>query len=84
MLAALDASGQADDTVVIYTSDHGEMLGNHGMWAKMNMYEESAAVPMIAAGPGFSDRGARSDALASHVDLHQTVLTANERRRRPG
>ncbi|MFQ5546554.1 MAG: sulfatase-like hydrolase/transferase [Acidiferrobacterales bacterium] len=50
VLAALDDSGQTRDTVVIYTSDHGEMLGNHGFWAKSLMYEDSVAVPMIIAG----------------------------------
>jgi choline-sulfatase len=50
VLAALDDSRQARDTVIIYTSDHGEMLGNHGFWAKSLMYEDSVAIPMIVAG----------------------------------
>ncbi|MBC6439221.1 MAG: sulfatase-like hydrolase/transferase [Rhodospirillales bacterium] len=77
VLDALEASGQAENTLIIYTSDHGEMLGNHGMWAKMNMYEESSAIPLIAAGPGIPS-GARCDAPASHVDLHQTILGAHD------
>ena len=77
VMAALEASGQAENTLVIYTSDHGEMLGNHGMWAKMNMYEESSAIPLIAAGPDIPE-GARCDAPASHVDLHQTILKAHD------
>ena len=76
MLAALEASGEADETLVIYVSDHGEMLGNHGMWAKMNMYEESSAVPLIAAGPGMP-AGRRSTAPASHIDLQPTILKAH-------
>ena len=72
VLAALEGSGQTESTLVIYTSDHGEMLGNHGMWAKMNMYEEASAIPLIAAGPGMPE-AARCDAPASHVDLHQTI-----------
>ena len=52
VLAALDASGQADDTLVLYVSDHGDMLGDHGYWTKQVMYEGSAGVPMIVAGPG--------------------------------
>jgi len=51
VLDALDRSGQASDTVVIYTSDHGDMLGGHGFWAKSVMYEGSAAVPLILADP---------------------------------
>ena len=76
VLAALERSGQADDTLVIYTSDHGEMLGDHGLWTKMNMYEESVAVPLIAAGPGMA-AGAVCDAPASHVDLQPTILAAH-------
>ena len=77
VIDALEVSGQADDTLVIYTSDHGEMLGNHGMWAKMNMYEEASAIPMIAAGPGVP-KGAVCDAPVSHVDVHPTVLKAHD------
>ena len=77
VLMALEESGQTQDTLVIYTSDHGEMLGNHGMWAKMNMYEESSAIPLIAAGPGMP-QAARTDVPASHVDLHQTILKAHD------
>ncbi len=76
VLAALDASGEADNTLVIYVSDHGEMLGNHGMWAKMNMYEESSAVPLIAAGPGMPS-GRRCASPASHIDLQPTILKAH-------
>ena len=52
VLAALEASGQAEDTLLLYVSDHGEMLGDHGYWTKQVMYEASAGVPMILAGPG--------------------------------
>ncbi len=51
VLNALAATGQLDDTLIIYTSDHGEHLGKRGMWTKMSMYEESAGIPMIVAGP---------------------------------
>lgn len=77
VLDALEESGQADNTLIIYTSDHGEMLGNHGMWAKMNMYEESSAIPLIMAGRGIAE-GKRCEAPASHVDLHQTILKAHD------
>jgi choline-sulfatase len=77
VLDALEASGEAENTLIIYTSDHGEMLGNHGMWAKMNMFEESSAIPLIVAGSGIP-AGQRSAAPASHVDLHQTILKAQD------
>jgi choline-sulfatase len=51
VLGALDAAGLAGHTRVIYTTDHGEMLGEHGLWWKSAMYEGAVAVPLIAAGP---------------------------------
>jgi choline-sulfatase len=53
LVDALDQTGQRDDTNVIYTSDHGEMLGKFGMWWKSSLYEDSVRVPLIAAGPDF-------------------------------
>ena len=50
VLEALEDSGAARDTVVIYLTDHGEMLGNHGFWAKSVMYEDSVAIPLIMSG----------------------------------
>ncbi len=79
VLAALAESGQADDTLVVYTSDHGEMLGNHGLWTKMTMYEESVAIPLIVSGPG-APAGRRCHVPASHVDLHPTILAAHDLR----
>ncbi len=52
VLKALKQSGQLEDTVIVYISDHGEMLGDHGLWAKSVMYEQSVGIPMILAGPG--------------------------------
>ncbi|MCY3983550.1 MAG: sulfatase-like hydrolase/transferase [Roseovarius sp.] len=73
VLAALETSGQADNTLVIYTSDHGDMLGDHGMWTKQVMYEASAGIPMIMAGPGV-DAGRRVATGASLLDLAATAL----------
>jgi choline-sulfatase len=53
LLDALEASGQAETTNIIYTSDHGDMLGKFGIWWKCSLYEDSARVPCIAAGPDF-------------------------------
>lgn len=75
LLAALERSGQAEDTLVLYVSDHGEMLGNKTLWTKCVMYEESAAIPMIAAGPGIP-AGRWVETPASLIDLQQTVLQA--------
>jgi len=51
LLAALDETGQTENTLVIYTSDHGEMNGEHGMWRKSNFYEQSVRVPLIMSWP---------------------------------
>jgi len=52
VLAALDASGQRDATRIVYTSDHGDLVGNHGIWGKSFMYEDSVGIPMTLGGPG--------------------------------
>ncbi len=52
VLDALEQSGQVDNTQVIYTSDHGDMTGNHGIWCKSYMYEDSVGIPMTLTGPG--------------------------------
>ena len=69
----LEERGEADDTIVIYTSDHGEMLGDHDYWGKSLPHEASARVPMVMAGPGIS-KGVRSDALVSLMDLAATSI----------
>jgi choline-sulfatase len=75
ILAALDAAGLTDSTRVIYTSDHGENLGSRGLWGKSVMYEESAAVPFIAAGPGI-EAGGVVDTPISLVDCYRSILDA--------
>ena len=74
VLDALGASGQADQTVVIFTSDHGEMVGSHGLRQKGNLvYDENFHVPLIISHPDI-EGGGRTDALASAVDLGPTLL----------
>lgn len=51
ILGALDKAGLTERTTVVYTSDHGDNVGARGLWGKSNMYEESASVPMVMAGP---------------------------------
>ena len=51
LINALDAAGLAGTTRVLYSSDHGDNLGTRGLWGKSTMYEESAGVPMLFAGP---------------------------------
>lgn len=75
LLDALEASGQREDTVVVYTSDHGEMLGKFGMWWKCSMYEDSVRVPLVISGPGFPS-GKRSVAPVSLLDLQASLFYA--------
>lgn len=75
ILDAVDASGLSEDTRIIYTSDHGDNMGERGLWGKSNMYEESAAVPMIMAGPDVP-KGKVSRTPVSLVDVFPTVLDA--------
>ena len=77
VLDALAASGQADDTLVIFTSDHGEMLGDHGLIQKgCRFYEGLVRVPLILSWPGRIRAGQRSDALVELTDLAPTLLEA--------
>ena len=73
VLDGLEASGHADDTYVIFASDHGEMNMEHRQTLKNAMYEASARVPLIVAGPGLR-RGQVVDDLVSLVDLFPTLL----------
>jgi choline-sulfatase len=73
LLARLDAEGELANTVVIYTSDHGEMLGDHGTWGKQVPLEASTRIPLVVAGPGVR-AGARTDALVSLEDIGATAL----------
>ena len=90
ILAALDATGQREDTIVIYTSDHGELLGDHGQLPKGPfLYDCSLRVPLILRWPGRWDGGRRLDGLVELVDLAPTLapacaLPAEEMRRMQG
>ncbi|HEX2103143.1 MAG TPA: choline-sulfatase [Solirubrobacteraceae bacterium] len=74
VLAALDASGLAEDTIVIFTADHGEMLGERGLWFKMAFFEPAARVPLLVRAPGRVAAGARIGAPVSQLDLPPTLL----------
>ncbi|MBS1825005.1 MAG: sulfatase-like hydrolase/transferase [Acidobacteria bacterium] len=71
----LDRSGQAENTLVIYTSDHGEMLGEHGLWLKNVLLDGAARVPLIMAGPGVG-KGKTVETPVSHADMVATMLEA--------
>ncbi|HSH94492.1 MAG TPA: sulfatase-like hydrolase/transferase [Roseimicrobium sp.] len=64
---------QLETTIVVYSSDHGEMLGDHRRWGKCVPYEAAVRVPLIVAGPGVR-QGVVVDSLASHIDIGATFL----------
>jgi choline-sulfatase len=73
VLDALEATGLARDTLVIYASDHGDNAGTRGLWGKSTLYRESAGVPLVLAGPGVA-RGCVERTPASLLDLAPTLL----------
>lgn len=73
LIDALEASGQLEETVIAYTTDHGEMLGKFGMWWKHSLYEDSARIPLVVAGPGFSP-GVRVRTPISLLDFQATLF----------
>ncbi len=76
VLAALRDSGLAERTTVLFTADHGEMLGERGLWYKMSFFEQSARVPLIVRRPGGSGGlGARVTEPVSLVDVAPTLLS---------
>jgi choline-sulfatase len=73
VLAVAEELGLFESTRVLYTSDHGEAIGNHGLFGKWTLYEHSAAVPLIMMGADIP-RGRVVGQLASHVDLFPTIV----------
>ncbi len=78
ILNALDEADIADETIVIYTSDHGDFAGNHGMVEKaaagQNIYEDILNIPLIIRYPGNKQKGKRSAELVSLVDFYPTLV----------
>lgn len=74
VLDALESTGQADNTIVVYTSDHGEMMSEHGVWTKFNLaYDATVRVPLLIRYPDVIPADRRSDALVGLYDLLPTL-----------
>ena len=73
ILQELDKSGQADNTYIFFTADHGLAVGHHGLLGKQNMYDHSVRVPFLASGPGIK-KGARNDTSIYLQDVMPTTL----------
>jgi len=73
VLNALRESGLEENTRVLYSADHGDTMGDHGVYFKSTMYEGSVGIPMIMSGPDIP-KGERSDVIVSLADVYPTVL----------
>lgn len=73
VLDALDKHGLADDTIVVFTSDHGYHMGEHGLYQKRSLFEESARVPLLIAAPRVGRPGSVAAAPVAHVDIFPTL-----------
>jgi arylsulfatase len=77
VLGTLREEGILDNTIIMFTADHGDMLGRHGLWAKRLYYEPSANVPMLLVAPGGDtrvDEGSQDDRLTGLQDVMPTLL----------
>lgn len=70
----LERMGLLEDTILMLTSDHGEMVGEHGMWFKRTFYEPSVKVPLIISGPKWLPSGQKLEEVVSLVDLSATLM----------
>ena len=90
LLELLEGAGQSENTLVVYTSDHGLNCGHHGVWGKgngtlpLNMLEESIRVPLMLSRPGVLPAGTRCEEMVDHLDLFQTLVAAAEVETPPG
>ena len=70
----LEEQGILDETLIIYSSDHGDHMGDHGLWQKSNFFDSGARVPLVLAGPGIP-AGQKIHTPVSHLDINPTILT---------
>ncbi len=74
ILDAIESSEERDNTIVIYTADHGLAMGSHGLLGKQNVYEHSMGSPLIVSGPGIP-KGKSTEAMTYILDLHKTIFS---------
>jgi arylsulfatase A-like enzyme len=74
LIDALDASGQADNTIIVLWADHGFHLGEKDSWGKMTLWDETTRVPFIVVAPGITTPGSRSDEVVSTQSIYATLM----------
>ena len=72
LLSSVEHLGLADDTLIVYSADHGEMAGAHGLWHKQLFYEESVRIPLVVRGPDVP-QGEAQNTLVSLIDIFPTL-----------
>lgn len=73
IVGALDRLGLSDNTIIVFTSDHGYHVGEHGLWQKQSLFEESARVPLLIVAPNVSKKETVVTSPVSHIDLFPTL-----------
>ena len=73
VLEALKESGHWNDTIIVFTSDHGYHLGDHFLWGKVTLFDIGARVPFIVRVPGLTEGGAESQAMVELIDIYPTL-----------
>lgn len=73
VLAALDETGLADNTIIVLWGDHGWHLGDHGIWCKQTNYEQATRIPLMIVAPEITSAGSKTDAFIESVDIYPTL-----------
>jgi len=73
IMASLKSSGLEENTIVVFTSDHGYHMGEHGHWQKTTLFENATRVPLVIAGPGVTEKGRVAKGLVEMVDIYPTM-----------